>query len=273
MDIKKMIAKIMLVLSSITLLGGCRSIQESDSARNIKEGSNQFPWGVSPNSGSFRYQTTPLHISSAFGQVGGVKLLLEKGTNVNIRNEVGETPLHYATGCGNIEVMKVLLENGANVGEKGTGCRTPLQWAAGNGRIKEAKLLLDYGADINQKGTNGYTALNAAVTAQPEQIEMIKFLLSKGADVNSPDAYHNTPLYTAVSRGNNELAKLLIAAGADTEDEYEGKIIPDSFIKQLRKYWFFFRENIGSIRLMILAFFLGFLVCTRLYDAADRRLK
>jgi ankyrin repeat protein len=260
----------MLVLSSITLLGGCRTIQESDSARNIKEANNQFSYSTSPASGHFWYQRTPLHTSAAYGRVGIVKLLLEKGADVNIRNDGGETPLHYATGCGNIEVMKVLLENGANVGEKGTGCRTPLQWAAGNGRIKEAKLLLAYGADINQKGTSGHTALNTAVAAQPEQIEMIKFLLSKGADVNSPDAYHNTPLYTAVSRGNIELAKLLIAAGADTEDEYDWKKIVDSFTKQIRKFRLIFREKMKSVKQMILASLLVFLACTRLYDAVDK---
>jgi ankyrin repeat protein len=270
MDMKKMIAKIMLVLSSIALLGGCKTIQESASTENIKEVSNQFPWGVSPTSGRFWHQRTPLHTSAAYGRVGIVKLLLEKGADVNICNDGGETPLHYATGCGQVEVMKVLLENGANVGKKGTVCGTPLQWAAENGRIREAKLLLDSGADIDQKGASGYTALSTAVAAQPEQIEMVKFLLSKGADVNSLDVYHNTPLNIAYSHNNAEIDRLLLQHGGDTEKEYEGKIIPDSFIKQIRKYRTIFRENIKRLKLMILAFLLVSLACIRLHDAADK---
>jgi len=259
----------MLVLSSITLLGGCRTIQESGSAGNIKQVNNQFWCGTSPISGSFWYQRTPLHTSAAYGQVGIVKLLLKKGADVNIRNDGGETPLHYATGCGQVEVMKVLLENGAKVSEKGTACGTPLQWAAENGRIREAKLLLDSGADIDQKGANGYTALSTAVAAEPKQIEMVKFLLSNGADVNSLDVYHNTPLNIVYKHNDAEIGRLLLQHGADT-GKYEGKIIPDSFIKQIRKCRLIFREKMKSVKQMILAFLLVTLAFIRFYSAVDK---
>ena len=229
--IKHNVSVFLLVLTSVSLVG-CMSIQEAASAGNVGEVKKQLAWGVNPNSRTFWYKRSPLHTSAAYGRTRVVKLLLENGANVNIRNEGGETPLHYATGHGHINVMKVLLENGANVSEKGTGCGTPLQWAAGSGRIKEAKLLLAYDADVNQKGTSGYTALHTAVASRPVQVEMIKFLLSRGADVNTQAIHNRTPLNTAYDRGDEEMVRILLEHGADPAI---GRKIPQSFIEQLNK--------------------------------------
>jgi hypothetical protein len=49
------------------------------------------------------------------GQLGLVKVPLEKGADVNARNAFGSTPLHEAALKGQMEVTRVLLEHGANV--------------------------------------------------------------------------------------------------------------------------------------------------------------
>jgi len=50
-----------------------------------------------------------------------VKLLLEKGADVEFENGDGETPLLWATWNGNEAVVKLLLEKGANVKSKNGG--------------------------------------------------------------------------------------------------------------------------------------------------------
>lgn len=145
------ISSLMLVM---VLFNSCMSIQTAARHENLGEVKKQLAWGVNPNSRTFWYRNSPLHEAAAYGHLKIVELLLEKGADVNIRNEGGETPLHYAAHNGHTQMMKILLKNGADVSQRGTGCGTPLQWASKTGQIKAAKLILAYDADINQKGTD-----------------------------------------------------------------------------------------------------------------------
>jgi ankyrin repeat protein len=62
---------------------------------------------------------TPLHMAApALGHYSGpdvARLLLENGANVHAQDEDGCTPLHGAAGSGHIEVVRLLVEKGANV--------------------------------------------------------------------------------------------------------------------------------------------------------------
>lgn len=213
---------ITLLTMTAVLLTGCMSIHTAASAGNVAEVKKQLAWGISPNSGTFWYQRSPLHYAAAYGRIRVVELLLEKGANVNITNEGGETPLHYATKHGHTKVMEILLENGADVTQKGTGCGTPLQWAARNGQVNAARILLDAGADVCNKGTSS-ECLPLIDAVGSDQIEMVAFLLSKGANVNAKASYNRTPLFIAVCRRNVELASLLLETGAEANIMSNGR--------------------------------------------------
>jgi hypothetical protein len=68
--------------------------------------------------------------------------LLEKGVDVNVKNEDGETALRLAAENGHEAVVQLLLENGADVAEKDDGGLTALHWATENGHEVVARLLL-----------------------------------------------------------------------------------------------------------------------------------
>jgi ankyrin repeat protein len=70
-----------------------------------------------------------------------VKLLLEKGAEVDSTDAGGRTPLSWAARNGHEGVVKLLLEKGAEVDSKENGGRTPLWWAARNGHEAVVKLL------------------------------------------------------------------------------------------------------------------------------------
>jgi hypothetical protein len=84
-----------------------------------------------------------LHLPFFISNIEIVKLLLDKGADVNLTDKYGNTPLHLAASDGHIEIVKLLLEKGSDVNSKrrndGT---TPLYWAALNGHIEIVKLLL-----------------------------------------------------------------------------------------------------------------------------------
>ena len=88
-----------------------------------------------------------LMVASYFGHEAVVKLLLEKGAEVDSESDNGQTPLSWAAGDGHEAVVKLLLEKGAKLETKDEEYgRTPLSWAARNGHEAVVKLLLEKGA-------------------------------------------------------------------------------------------------------------------------------
>ena len=67
--------------------------------------------------------------------------------------------------------------------------------------------------DVGAKGEWDYTPLHWAVSG--DNIELAKLLIASGADVNVKRWDGFTPLHRAVSRDNMEVTKLLIGSGAD----------------------------------------------------------
>lgn len=57
--------------------------------------------------------THPLIAAAARGHLDTVRLLLERGADVNAADLTGWTPLHAAAYSGNPEIIKLLLERGA----------------------------------------------------------------------------------------------------------------------------------------------------------------
>jgi len=168
--------------------GGCTSIQTAARKGDLKEVRRQLDWGVDVNSKTFRMRLTALHRAAGNGHADIVELLLEKGADVNIRNEGGSTPLHWAARNGHTKVMKILLENGADTFQRGTGCGTPLESAARKGQLKAIEMLLDHGADVNYE-----MPLHAAVEAG--HVEIVDYLVARGADVNKRRDGGCTPLH------------------------------------------------------------------------------
>ncbi len=155
---------------------------------------------------------TPLMYAAAFGNVQTMKLLIEKGADVNARNAVNATALLWC--ARDPEKARILIERGADVNAQSKQGATPLIVAAlrpGNAAI--VALLLEKGADPNLKGSRGITALHTA--ARSGDHETIRLLLAKGADVRAADFLSRTPLFAASAAGRSEAIQVLIQAGAD----------------------------------------------------------
>ncbi|KAE8316051.1 ankyrin repeat-containing domain protein [Aspergillus transmontanensis] len=156
-------------------------------------------WVVQALAGGIGYGGTPLTWAVWRNHEPIVKLLLSKGTDVNLHDEKGETPLLRAATDGNERMISLLLEKGARIEltEPEYG-QTPLAWASIMGHEKAVKLLLDKGANIESKDAHGLTPLAAA--AMSGHGAVVEVLLQHGADVEALNNHGQTVLSLSAER-------------------------------------------------------------------------
>jgi ankyrin repeat protein len=148
-----------------------------------------------------------LIIASRDGDIEIVRILLEKGADVNAKTDTGTTALFNAILYRHTEVVRILLENGADVHVKTMYGSTTLDMAIWYGDIEIVSMLLENGADVNAKGKYGSTALIKA--SENGHTEVVRMLLEKGADVNVKDDNGSTALMKASKEGRTEIVELL----------------------------------------------------------------
>lgn len=119
-----------------------------------------------------------------------IEELLKRGVNIDVEDENGWTALHSAAKSGVAKVIRLLIEKGANVntGGKVWFRRTPLHVAAASDHeerltVTAGLLLLENGAEVDAKDTRGETAL--IIAAERGRREMVRQLLEKGADIEA----------------------------------------------------------------------------------------
>ena len=152
----------------------------------------------------------PIHVAAAAGDLAAIRAELDKGVDVNAKDNDGRTPLHYAAKYATKQVVELLIPNGADVNAKDEDGWTPLHFAA----TKEiVELLINEGADVNAKNKWGGTPLHAAATNGKK--ETVELLIAADADVNAKAKDGKTPLDMA----NGAIADLLRKHGGKTGEE------------------------------------------------------
>jgi ankyrin repeat protein len=182
-------------------------------------------------------------IGGGKSSIAVIKFLVNRGADVNAKNNLDLAPLHEAALSGNIEVVKLLLSKGADVNvmggydgsrnDKGITLRlgTPLHVATSRRDVELIKFLISKGANVNELGGLDYeTPLHIAT--QRKNVEIVKILISAGANVNIADRNGGvTPLLQAASDGNVEIAKILVSSGADVNAKFADGTTPLDFAK------------------------------------------
>lgn len=159
------------------------------------------------------YNGNALYAASEEGHEAIVKLLLDKDADVNVQSGYYGNPLHAASTRGHATIVKLLLDKGANINAQ-DGCGGSSLYAASlGGHEAIVKLLLDKGADVNVQSGKYYNALFAASSGGYEAI--VKLLLDQGAEVNASNGGYYNALYAASCGGHEAIIKLLLDKGAD----------------------------------------------------------
>ncbi len=199
---------------------------------------------IDARGGEFLKQTA-LHRAVCCNQQACVRLLLERGADLRIRDfPDNASALHLAAALADIEIVEMLVEAGADVVGGGDDYEVGvLGWATCFQRVREevaehllrngAKLdiwsaiALDRGDDVRNQITHQPSLLSARMSrnqrrrtplhhaAAKNRPNMVRLLLALGADPNGTDATGATPLTTAAQdNAEASIVAMLLEAGA-----------------------------------------------------------
>ncbi|KAL8724372.1 MAG: hypothetical protein Q9166_007983 [cf. Caloplaca sp. 2 TL-2023] len=115
-----------------------------------------------------------------------IQNLKATATDCNRKNDSGQTPLYLASSTGHLTVVRILLDRGADLNASGGRLSTPLQAACFQGYVDVVRLLIEKGANMKSRGLF-QNALQASVMGNHEQIAML--LLHNGFEINGQSEY------------------------------------------------------------------------------------
>jgi len=198
--------------------------------------------------------TTALHAAVHADHLEIADLLLRAGANAGARDRYGITPLFLACVNGNAEMIRRILDAGVDPDTTDPGGETALMTAARTGAVAALHLLIERGAAVDAREPEfQQTALMIAV--REDHRAVVELLVKAGAAVNAqtrkgptpafvppckgtgcgsegvginkgglPDRGRRaevkggmTPLLYAARDGRLEVARMLVAAGAELE--------------------------------------------------------
>ena len=172
------------------------------------------------------------------------KLLLAQG--VDISKPAGEdaTQLHEAARFGQVGVARQLIAAGLKVNAKDPRGRTPLHDAVGANQLEMVEFLLSQGADVNAQDNAGQTPLHETAHCQYEELlntvrgdtRVAEMLLTKGAHIDRTDVQGWTALHHARYYGNADVARLLVAKGANAQCTTTDGFTPET-VSSVREFF------------------------------------
>jgi len=239
---------ILAVLLSVAALSAQKPARKDDVNRRNADGSTPLQWAVyngdvaevrrllkagADVAVANNYGATPMTLAAEVANTDMLKLLLEVGANADSPNPEGQTALMAVARTGNVAAAQLLLDHGATVDAKEKwGGQTALMWASARRHPEMMRLLISKGADVNAASidrdyqrhvtaegrpksldSGGFTPLLYA--ARENCLACVGVLLENKADIDLPDPDGVSPLLMAIMNANWDLAKQLIAAGAD----------------------------------------------------------
>eukprot|EP00210_Caulerpa_lentillifera_P001613 g1551.t1 len=204
------------------------------------------------------FESTSLIAACSIGFLEGVKLLVQRGADMNARSSQGLTCLlialeqrhqpmvsyllehesckaaassrdgphllHYIISLNNEEWLKLLVNKGTNINAFTPDGEIPVFLAVKHCKNKFLRILLDFNADPNVCTKDGKLALHEAI--RRSNMKAVKMLIRHGADASVVDKDGLTPLEMTINKTNLQMLELLLDKRVDMEQKSECGLTP-----------------------------------------------
>lgn len=122
------------------------------------------------------------------------KLLLERGSNINLKDSDGNTAIAIAAASHSDKSIPILMAFGADINVQNNAGETPLDQAVKWGHIQICKLLIEnYAPNLFLKNILGHDCFETAIVAS--HFELVLYLLDKiSQKIQDDDAYFDNIL-------------------------------------------------------------------------------
>lgn len=159
---------------------------------------------------------TAIFSAASAGRENIVRWLLDAGADPNITAGCCRPrhALSAAASRGHMAVLRLLIERGADVNAEDCELGTALYAASRNGQDQIVRLLLDNGADVNKDVSEKYTdaLVEATVEGIPHESQQRK--IAQDAEANRKDGRLDTALHAASYGGHETVVRILLRRGA-----------------------------------------------------------
>ena len=146
-----------------------------------------------------------------------VRILVQHGADVNIRNARQETPVVWAVNKGHLSMLKLLEQLGGNLAAVDAKGYMLTHHCAQSGHVIILSYLARKGIEIDVQDNKGRTPLHWA--CYMNEPVMVQWLVSRGASIDKLDSEQCYPLHWATIKGNHQAVKALLRVGAQRQLE------------------------------------------------------
>jgi ankyrin repeat protein len=146
--------------------------------------------------------------SSKIGNLELIKYLVEKGVNINSKDNNGNNALLFASSFGYLKIVKYLVEKGVNIHDKNNAGNNALLFTSPGGHLKIVKYLVEKGVNIHAKNYVGKNALLFAI--EGGHLEVVKYFCKLGVNENHINYMKENIFLSAVENNDFLMIKYFI---------------------------------------------------------------
>ena len=169
---------------------------------------------------------TPLHMAIEAQSIEIVRILLDAGSDLGLKNGYGHDAIMTAVSAGNESIFKLIHSRGGRLDSLDKTKNSLLHRAVARNREAIAISLIDKMPElIDRRNELGNTPL--MIAARRSNTRMAKLLLSYGADVSLSNGYARSALHNAAWSGSEKMVNLLIEKGARQTPDSQGRFPKD----------------------------------------------
>jgi ankyrin repeat protein len=201
-------------IDSMTIDGKLVAAARAGNVKTIRELLDEHPEKVQSRSG--QYGWTPLHVAARHGQLEAVNELIERGADVNAREEGDNTyPMHWAAAAAHLDVVRRLADAGGDVvGHGDDHALEVIGWASCWDGTDDAahRTVVDF---LISRGAKHHIFSAIALDLNDVLRRIVAEDSSALASRLSRNENNQTPLQFAVRNRHPRMVALLMELGAD----------------------------------------------------------